>query len=962
MQMNSLNVTGLWRHGISGDRPIVLLRVTEPEDRTLVEQLLRAHEYWRMKGLAVDLVILNEKQLSYVEDLQTLLESLVRENQALSHHHEHESHGVIFVIRINQLSVEERILFQTAARAVLVSNRGTLAEQLLRHPRPSTPFIQAKAISSFESHSPALIPPPLEFFNGLGGFADNGREYVIVLENGQWTPSPWINVIANSGFGFIASESGSGCTWCGNSRENQLTPWSNDPVSDPPGEVFYIRDDDSNELWTPTALPIRVDNSNYMIRHGQGYSRFEHASHGIHSELLQFVSPDDPIKVSSLTLTNNSGRTRRLTITAYLEWVLGPSRTVTASHVITELDNQTNALFAYNPWDAEFGQRIAFADLCGHQASWTANRNEFIGRNGSLDAPAGLLKHKLLKNRVGAGLDPCAALQTTIELKPNEHKEIVILLGQGNDREHARDLVQRYRAIASVDMLSRVKQSWDQILTKVQVKTPDRQFDLLINGWLLYQTLSSRMWARAGFYQVGGAFGFRDQLQDSLALAITRPDLTRAHLLRAAARQFNEGDVQHWWHPPSGRGVRTRFSDDRIWLPYVVSHYLKVTGDTGVLDEAIPYLEGPVLTTDQDDAYFEPVQSLITGTLFEHCARSLDCSLLTGSHGLPLIGSGDWNDGMNRVGTQGKGESVWLAWFLITTLSDFALVADGRGEFEYSHRWRTHVKHLKTAVEAEAWDGSWYRRAYFDDGTPLGSASNSECRIDSIAQSWGVISGAANSERAQVAMKSVREYLVRVGDDLVLLLTPPFEKTDRDPGYIKSYPPGIRENGGQYTHAAVWSAIAYAMLGDGDQAMDLLRMMNPINRSSTRTGVFAYKVEPYVIAADIYSEPPHVRRGGWTWYTGAAGWYYRAGLEWILGLQVRENKLFFDPCIPRAWRTYAIYYQHENTRYEITVENPNGLTRGIVTIEMDGLLHIKSNGIPLQNDGHPHLVRVVLGQ
>ena len=963
MQLNSLNVTGLWRHGISGDRPIVLLRVTEPEDRTLVEQLLRAHEYWRIKGLAVDLVILNEKQLSYVEDLQTLLESLVWENQAHSHHHEHESHGAIFVIRIDQLTVEERILFQTAARAVLVSNRGTLAEQLLRHPRPTTPFISANAIpSSFVSHSPALTPPPLEFFNGLGGFADNGREYVIVLENGQWTPAPWVNVIANAEFGFIASESGSGCTWSGNSRENQLTPWSNDPVSDPPGEVFYIRDDEINELWTPTALPIRIDNSNYMICHGLGYSRFEHASHGIHSELLQFVSPDDPIKVSSLTLTNNSNRTRRLTITAYLEWVLGPSRTVTASRIISELDNQTNALFAYNPWDVEFGHRIAFADLCGLQTSWTANRTEFIGRNGSLESPTGLLSHKLLKNRVGAGLDPCAALQTYIELEPNEHTEIVFLLGQGNDRDHARDLVQRYRTIASVDTLSAVKQSWEQILTKVQVKTPDRQFDLLINGWLLYQTLSSRMWARAGFYQVGGAFGFRDQLQDSMALAVTRPDLTRAHLLRAAARQFSEGDVQHWWHPPSGRGVRTHFSDDRLWLPFAVSHYMKVSGDASVLDEALPFLEGPVLTIDQDDAYFEPTQSIMTASLFEHCARSLDLSLLTGAHGLPLIGSGDWNDGMNRVGNQGKGESVWLAWFLISTLSDFAVVADRRGEFEHAKRWRTHVDQLKAAVEADGWDGAWYRRAYFDDGTPLGSAASSECRIDSIAQSWAVISGAANSERAQVAMNSVREYLVREGDDLVLLLTPPFDKTDRDPGYIKSYPSGIRENGGQYTHAAVWSAIAYAMLGDGDQAMELLRMINPVNRTATRTGVYAYKTEPYVIAADIYSEHPHVRRGGWTWYTGAAGWYYRTGLEWILGLKVRADKLFFDPCIPRSWRNYSIFYQYENTRYEIIFENPDGVTRGIAAIELDGLLQIETNGITLLNDGHPHLVRVVLGQ
>ncbi|WP_370870067.1 GH36-type glycosyl hydrolase domain-containing protein [Methylobacter sp.] len=961
MQRNTLNVTGLWRYGISGDRPIVLLHVTEFEDRTIVEQLLRAHEYWRMKGLAVDLIILNDKELSYAEDLQILLEGMVRENKAFSAHQELENEGAIFVMRSDRLSAEELILLQTVARAVLVSSRGTLAEQLLRYLRPAAAFVAPKTLPAPAAHSPSLAVPPLEFFNGLGGFAEDGREYVIVLDNGQWTPAPWVNVIANAEFGFMVSELGSGCTWSGNSRENQLTPWSNDPVSDSPGEVFYLRDDDTNELWSPTALPIRIDNAGYVIRHGQGYSRFEHVSHGVHSELLQFVSPDDPVKISSLTLTNVSGRPRRLTVTAYVEWVLGASRSVTAAHVITELDSDTGALFAYNPRDAEFGHRIAFADLCGLQTGWTGDRAEFIGRNGSLAAPAGLLSSNALKNSVGAGLDPCAAQQRVIELAPNERTEIVFLLGQGNDRLHARELVQRCRATETATTFTRVKQLWDQVLGKVQVKTPDRELDILLNRWLLYQTLSCRMWARAGFYQVGGAFGFRDQLQDSMALTVARPDLTRAHLLRAAARQFDEGDVQHWWHPPSGRGVRTRFSDDRIWLAYAVSHYIKVSGDTHVLDEEVPFLNGSALEPGQDDAYYQPSRSMQQASLFEHCARALDLSLETGAHGLPLIGSGDWNDGMNRVGNQGKGESVWLAWFLIATLIEFATVAEAQGDNERAIRWREHAAQLKVAVEAEGWDGAWYRRAYFDDGTPLGSADNAECRIDSIAQSWGVISGAAETERAQRAMNSVREYLVRYGDDLMLLFTPPFNKTERDPGYIKSYPPGIRENGGQYTHAAVWSVIAYAMLGEGDQATELLRMLNPIKRSSSRTGIYAYKVEPYVLSADIYAEAPHARRGGWTWYTGAAGWYYRAGLEWVLGLQVRADKLVFNPCIPGTWDSYSIVYQHENTRYEITVENPDGAAQGIAMIELDGELQLNANSITLQNDRQLHQVRVVMG-
>ncbi len=963
MQMNTLNVTGLWRYGISGDRPIILLRVKELEDRRIVAQLLCAHEYWRIKGLSVDLVILNEKEVSYVEDLQTLLENMVRENQARFTPHEHENQGVIFVLRVDQLSAEERRLLQTAARAVLVSNRGTLAEQLLlRHPRPETAFIAARNLPSPESDTPPLLPiPTLEFFNGLGGFDADGGEYVIVLDKGQWTPTPWINVIANPEFGFMVSESGSTCTWSGNSRENLLTPWSNDPVSDPSGEIFYIRDDETKQLWCPTALPIRVENASYLIRHGQGYSRFEHASHGIHSDLLQFVSPDDPVKISCLTLKNISGRTRKLTVAVYAEWVLGASRAVTAPYIITDPDDETGALFANNPWDAEFGERVAFADLAGRQSGWTGNRAEFIGRNGSLDAPAGLLGSKPLRNRAGAGLDSCAALETVIDLAADAETEIIFLLGQGSNRAHAVELVKRYRRAKPAEIFSQVQQSWQAVLGKVQVKTPDRELDLLLNRWLLYQTLSCRMWARAGFYQVGGAFGFRDQLQDSMALAVARPDLTRKHLLLAAGRQFAEGDVQHWWHPPTGRGVRTHFSDDRIWLPYAVAHYIKVSGDTDILDSLLAFLDGPELKPEQDDAYFQPNQSTRQATLFDHCARALDLSLSTGQHGLPLIGSGDWNDGMNRVGREGRGESIWLAWFLIATLGEFATLAEARGESQTAARWREHLGKLKLAVEEEGWDGAWYRRAYFDDGAPLGSAANAECRIDSIAQSWAVISGAADSERAQRAMHSVREYLVRYGDDLVLLFTPPFDKTERDPGYIKGYPPGVRENGGQYTHAAIWSVIAYAMLGEGDQAAELLRMLNPIKRTTTRTGVYAYKVEPYVLAADIYAEPPHVRRGGWTWYTGAAGWFYRAGLESVLGLQIRADKLVLNPCIPKAWTDYSISYHYKTSRYEISVENPNGVSCGIASMELDGIEQAGGNSLGLQDDGQVHRVRVVLG-
>ena len=955
---------GLWSMSISGDLPIVLLRIADAEHIDLARQMLQAHEYWRMKMLAVDLVILNERGSSYIQDLQITLEALVRASQSSSPEDVERRRGRIFVLRADQISAEARTLLASVARVVLVGQRGSLAEQLDRVPEPNEAVRTTRRPAAAGGGQRAMAPPPpaLEFFNGLGGFAAGGREYVTILGPGQSTPAPWINVIANPAFGFQVATEGGGFTWSVNSRENQLTPWSNDPVSDHPGEVFYLRDDDTDQLWCPTALPIREDDTPYVAQHGWGYSRFEHAAHGITAELVQYVPLDDPIKISRLTLRNTSSRNRHLSVTAYAEWVLGVSRAASAAFVTTEIDAATGAMFARNRWNPAFGSRIAFADLRGRQTDWTGDRREFIGRNGTLANPLALADGAPLSNSVGAGLDPCSAMRAALVLPAHAQVEIVFFLGEAAGVEDARGLIGRYRTTDLDTVLAEVGRHWDSVLSAVQVKTPDRAMDIMLNGWLLYQTLACRIWARSGFYQASGAYGFRDQLQDGMALTAVQPAITREHLLRAAARQFVEGDVQHWWLPHSGQGIRARISDDRAWLAYAVGHYVRATADAAVLDVAVPFLEGPLLRLGEYDSFFQPTVSDEVGTLFEHCARGLDTSLQVGIHGLPLIGTGDWNDGMNRVGELGQGESVWLGWLLYSVLNEFAPYADARNETARATTWRAHARALQASLEQEAWDGDWYRRAWFDDGTPLGSAADEECRIDAISQSWATISGAADAGRAAHAMAAVERELIRPLDRLALLFTPPFDKTPLDPGYIKGYPPGIRENGGQYTHGALWSVMAFAGLGEGDKAAELFSLLNPISHARTRSDIHRYKVEPYVIAADLYATFPHTGRGGWTWYTGSAGWMQRAGVESILGLRLENDILHLNPCIPSTWPCFEMTIRFRSARYEILVENPDGVCRGVVAAVIDGQAVMERPlNLKLLDDGVAHNVQVRLG-
>jgi cyclic beta-1,2-glucan synthetase len=956
--------SGLWPQGISGDLPIVLLRIADVDNLGVVRELLQAHEYWRTKQLAVDLVILNDRRSSYVQELQTAIETLVRTSRTSAlPGTEHRPPGRVFLLRADLIAAETKVLLSSVARVVLVAQRGSLFEQLERIREPAAPSTAAaKRIVAPRRSFGRSRAPDLELFNGLGGFARDGQEYVTVLGPGQSTPAPWINVIANAEFGFQTGTEGGGCTWSVNSRDNQITPWSNDPVSDRPGEAFYLRDEDTGEFWTPTALPIRDPAGTYIARHGRGYSRFEYVAHEIASDLRQYVPVDAPIKISRLALTNRSSRVRRLSVTAYAEWVLAPSRSASLPFVATEIDPASGAMFVRNAWNMGFGSRVAFADLRGVQTSWTGDRREFIGRNRSLADPAALSGATALSGTVGAGLDPCAAFATKIELAPGATIEVIFLLGEAANADEARKLVVGYRTADLDAVEANVKRQWDEILGSIVVKTPDRSMDLMLNGWLIYQTLSSRVWARSGFYQASGAYGFRDQLQDGMALAAMKPALTREHLLRAAGRQFLEGDVQHWWLPHSGQGVRTRISDDRPWLAYAVAHYVEATGDLAVLDERVAFLEGQALEPSEHDSFFDPSVSDRTATVFEHCALALDASLALGAHGLPLIGTGDWNDGMNRIGEKGAGESVWLGWFLHAALTAFIPLAEARQETGRVATWSAHAAALQASLEREAWDGEWYRRAFFDNGEPLGSSENDECRIDSIAQSWAALSGAAAPDRAAQAMSAVDSELIRRDDGLALLFAPPFDKTAQDPGYIKGYPPGIRENGGQYTHAALWSVMAFASLGEGDKAAELFALLNPINHTRTRSGVHRYKVEPYVVAADIYASASHIGRGGWTWYTGSAGWMQRAGVESILGLKIRAGFLHLDPCIPKSWETFEMKVQRQSTRYDITVDNPAGVNRGVCFAEMDGIA-IAERPLRLRiiDDGAVHCVRVRLG-
>jgi len=964
---NRLGQAGLWRFAVSGDLPIVLIRIGDINRIDLVKQMLQAHAYWRLKGLAADLLIVNEDFSGYRAVLHDRIMGLINAGPE-AHIIDHP--GGVFVRRAEELSEEDRVLFQTAARVVFTDTAETLVEQVKRWRSPERVPDRFKPVRQPDAEPVyPLAARERIFSNGPGGFTPDGHEYVITLEPGQSTPAPWVNVIASPHIGTVVSESGSAYTWVENAHEFRLTTWHNDPICDSSGEALYVRDEESGTFWSPTPLPAR-GRSGYVCRHGFGYSEFEHYEAGIASELSTYVAMDAPVKFVVVKLANHSGRPRRLSLTGYWELVLGEWRHANLMHIVTETEPHSGALFARNAYGRECANRVVFAQVSELHRTVTGNRTEFIGRNGSLASPAALRRQRL-SGRTGAGLDPCAAIQTKIDLAAGQEREIVFVFGAAKNTDEAQHFIQRFGGPAGArQALEAVWEYWNHTLGAVQVETPDPALDVMANGWLVYQTLSCRLWGRSGYYQSGGAYGFRDQLQDTMALIHATPWLAREQVLRCAERQFLQGDVQHWWHPPHGQGVRTHFSDDYLWLPYATCRYVQATGDTGVLDETVHSLEGRELNPEEEAYFDQPQRSPESASLYEHCVRAIKHGLRFGEHHLPLMGCGDWNDGMNLVGREGRGESVWLAWFLFENLRLFAGLARGRSDEAFAEVCTAQATLLRNNIEANAWDGGWYRRAYFDDGTPLGSSENDECQIDSISQSWAVISGGGDPGRARQAMEAVDKRLVRRDAQLIRLLAPPFDTSNLEPGYIKGYVPGVRENGGQYTHAAIWAATAFAMLGDKERAWELFAMLNPVNHGSAPAEIERYKVEPYVMCADIYGTPPHTGRGGWTWYTGAAGWMYRLTVETLLGLQLEGGHLRIAPCIPANWQSYKIHYRYRETVYHITVKRAGEKPGQAIHLTMDGTVvngagadgTRKPQGmIPLVDDRREHYVDVALG-
>lgn len=915
----------LWAYGISGDLKIILLEIRNDDDLDTVRFVLKMHNYFRIQGLKTDLIIYNDEEDSYDKPLQNSINQII--SSTASRDMINKQGGIFIHNKATMLSEIKDFLIGISAiyidsekgielRNLKSVDRKNIDEELLED---EDKILLKKNLEDNETQLESLEEIDLDFFNGYGGFDKKDCSYVIKLSNYTSTPAPWINVISNDNFGFFISETGASHTWYKNSRENKITPWSNDWVKDPLGEAIYIRDNTLGTYFSITPKPVR-DEGEYIIRHGFGYSSFSHNTKDINSSMTVFAPRDENLKIQKVVLENKSNEDKEISVFYYAQLVLGVLNYDTSKYITTY--NKGNYIYGQNPYSEFFGNLKAYSTILGGESlSFTCDRKEFIGASRSLESPKGL-EYKNLKGEFGSALDPCLVTECKINIKKGEKREIVILLGEEEKEDNIQNIIEKYSNISNVyEELNKTKAYWRDFLGNISVKTENKSMDYLLNGWLLYQNYSCRYLARTAFYQSGGAYGFRDQLQDSMSLGLIDPNITKTQILRSASRQYLEGDVQHWWHPVINSGIRTRFSDDLLWLPFVTEEYIKVTGDYSILKEKALYLEDEPLKEGEDERYTIVNQSSKEGSIYEHCIKAIEKSLKFGVHNIPLMGSGDWNDGMSTVGNKGKGESVWLGWFLYKILSDFEDLANYMNDEEKINKYKDIKEFIRENIEKNAWDGKWYKRAYFDDGTPLGSKENEECKIDSLSQSFALISGGGDKERGKKAIESTIENLVDEELGLIKLLSPPFEKSKLEPGYIKGYVAGVRENGGQYTHAATWVILALTKLNMGDKALKYFNMINPINHTRTEAECEKYKLEPYVMAADVYIREPHGGRGGWSWYTGTAGWMYKVGLENILGFTKYKGEGYkINPCVPSEWSGFAININNEKEQYKITVK------------------------------------------
>ncbi|MEX2435051.1 MAG: glucoamylase family protein [Balneolaceae bacterium] len=981
LKKNRKKQKSLWAYGISGDLPLLVFKIDKIEQLKKVETLLKAHAFWRLKGLEVELLILNDHPPSYADEVQ---ESIIQAVESSLEAQRFNVKGGVFLLRSERIPEEDMILILTVANTVFNGSLPKFNNQMEGTETKSwdsgiydQDYLPVKPYSGQEytNAKAAGNENDLIMFNGFGGFTKDGGEYHIIIhpdsKNGlpELPPAPWVNIISNRNVGFIATEKGAGYTWSENSRENKLTQWSNDPVRDPHSEALYLRDEISGEFWSPTPGPTPGAGS-YRVVHGFGYTKYSHDSQNLKQELLQFVPEDDPVKISKLKIKNSGDKKRYISIFSYNDLVLGVKREASVRYILNELSEDSQTIFSQNHYNNEFSGRVVFNSLIPSgkviEYSYTNNRENFIGRNRSLENPKTIGFTDALDNEIIGSGDLCTAFQAKIELMPGEEKEIIFLIGETDDKLSANKLIQLYSSVVEVEQeFERVKKSWKKRLSRIEVETPEPSLDIIVNGWLMYQNISSRMWSRTAFYQAGGAYGFRDQLQDAMAVTYVDPSMARNQILLHAEKQFREGDVLHWWHPPTGRGIRSRISDDRLWLPYVTNFYLSATGDLSILEENVSYIKARELEPGEQEAYLEPTIDAKKGSIYEHCCKAIDISLKFGRHGLPLMGAGDWNDGMNRVGENGEGESVWLGFFIYSILTSFQEICRNRGDFDRADRYNSIAGNLKKQLNDKGWDGNWYLRAYYDDGSPLGSSINDECRIDGISQAWSVISGVAPKERGLQVLKEIEKNLISEKDGIIRLLTPPFDKTEKNPGYIKGYIPGVRENGGQYTHAALWTVKAFAKAGLGDKAVQYFNMINPINHALTLDDVSVYKAEPYVVAADVYGESPLTGQAGWTWYTGSAGWMYRVAIESILGFTLQDDKIIINPSISHSWTGFKIRYKPdlEGTIYIISVENPDKLESGRLEGNVDNkTIEFDSNeaAIKIILDGKEHSVNLTI--